>query len=143
MHPRQWIIVCDGAKALIFENAGTRLVPRLRAREVYEQDVPSTRAQGSDAPGRTHSSVGAFRSAVDQTDWHHQAERVFLARLAGRLDAAVISGEAEALVVIAPPRALGMIRHAYPPHVRAAVRAEIDKDYVKLPVREIDERLAA
>jgi protein required for attachment to host cells len=143
MRPPQWVVVCDGAKALIFENAGTRLVPKLRAREVYEQDVPPTSAQGTDAPGRTHSSVGEFRSAVEQTDWHHQAERAFLAELAGRLDAAVIAGEAQGLVVVAPPRALGMLRQAYSPHVRAAVRAEIDKDYVKLPAYEIEKRLAA
>jgi protein required for attachment to host cells len=40
--------------------------------------------------------------------------------------------------VIAAPRALGMIRSAYTPAVNRAVRAEIRRDYVKMPVHEIE-----
>ncbi|MGE3871140.1 MAG: host attachment protein, partial [Pseudorhodoplanes sp.] len=41
----------------------------------------------------------------------------------------------------APPRALGMLRQAYTASVRGAVRTEIDKDLVKVPVYEIEKRL--
>jgi protein required for attachment to host cells len=44
--------------------------------------------------------------------------------------------------VIAPPRALGMLRPAYSHGLKAAVRAELDKDLVKMPVHEIEKRLA-
>ncbi len=118
---RQWVVVCDGTKALILQNAGTRLAPKLRTREVYEQEAPPTREQGTDAPGRAFASVGTIRSAVDQTDWHDQAERAFLENLAARLDAAVIAGEVDDIVVVAPPRALGMLRDAYSPHLRDKV----------------------
>ena len=47
------------------------------------------------------------------------------------------------IVVVAPPRALGMLREAYSPHLRDKVRREIDKDYVRLPVPEIADKLAA
>jgi protein required for attachment to host cells len=40
--------------------------------------------------------------------------------------------------VVAPPRARGVVRQASTPQLRHAVRAEIDKDYVKLPVFEIE-----
>ena len=63
--------------------------------------------------------------------------------LAKRLDAAVTAGETKSLILIAPPRALGMIRHAFSAAVRDAVRAEIHKDYVKMPVHEIEKHLAA
>ena len=36
-----------------------------------------------------------------------------------------------------------MIRQAYTPRLREAVRVEIDKDLVKMPVHEIEKRLAA
>ena len=113
-----WLVVCDGRKALILENLGDEMFPNLHTREVHEQPNPSTAAQGSDAPGRLHSAVGGSRSSVEQTDWHDEAERAFLRGLAGRLDAAVSSGETKALTMVASPRALGMIRADYSETVR-------------------------
>jgi protein required for attachment to host cells len=138
-----WVVVCDGAKALVLENVGDARFPSFKTKEVYEQSDPKTSEQGTDAPGRSINSVGAVRSAVEQTDWHDQTERAFLAKLADRLDAAINGGEAKSLIMIAPPRALGMIRQAYTRHLRSALRAEIDKDFVKLPVYEIEKHLAA
>jgi protein required for attachment to host cells len=139
----EWVVVCDGAKALILENAGDATFPNLKTREVYEQDVAKTHEQGTDAPGRSVNSVGSSRSAMEQTDWHDQAEQRFLIDLVDRLDAAVTAGETKALIIVAPPRALGVLRQAYPSGLREAVKAEIDKDYVKLPVHEIEKKLAA
>ena len=78
---------------------------------------------------------------MEQTDWHVQAEERFLQKLAGELDAAVSAGQAKSLIVVAPPRALGVLRQAYSHHLRAALRAEIDKDLVKLPVYQIEKHL--
>jgi len=132
-----WVVVCDGAKALVLENAGNRMTPNLRTKEVYEQDDPKTHDMGTDKPGRAFNSVGNRRSAMEQTDWHDQEEQKFLAKLAARLDKAVLTGEAPSLIVVAPPRAIGVLRRAYSPHVRQAIRAEVEKDYVKMPVDEI------
>jgi len=44
---------------------------------------------------------------------------------------------------VAPPRALGVLRQAYSPNLRNALRAEIDKDFVRMPVHEIERHLAA
>jgi protein required for attachment to host cells len=138
-----WVVVCDGAKALILENAGDATFPNLKTRDVYEQDDAKTHEQGTDAPGRSINSIDSRRSAMEQTDWHDQAEQRFLADLAKRLDAAVTAGETKALIIVAPPRALGVLRQAYSNALREAVKAEIDKDYVKLPVHEIEKHLAA
>ena len=138
-----WVVVCDGAKALILENAGDGMHPNLKTREVHEQADAKTHEQGTDAPGRSVNSVGARRSAMEQTDWHEQDEQRFLTDLAGRLDAAVTAGETKSVIVVAPPRALGVLRQAYSDGLRGAVRAEIDKDYVKMPVHEIEKALAA
>ncbi len=137
-----WVVVCDGTKALVLENVGDAKFPNLKTREVYEQEDPATHEQGSDAPGRAFNSIDARRSAMEQTDWHDQAEHRFLHDLAGRLDAAIHAGKTKALIMVAPPRALGVLRHAYSHNVRAALRAEIDKDFVKLPVHEIEKHLA-
>jgi len=138
----EWVLVCDGTKALVLANAGDEKFPTLKTREVYEQEDPRTHEQGTDAPGRSINSVDARRSAMEQTDWHLQAEQRFLQRVAGHLDAAVNAGEAKSLIVVAPPRALGVLRQAYSHNLRAAVRAEIDKDLVHLPVYQIEKHLA-
>ncbi|MEA2993732.1 MAG: hypothetical protein QOD40_2652 [Alphaproteobacteria bacterium] len=138
-----WVVVCDGAKALVLENVGDEMFPNLKTREVYEQEDPMTHEQGTDAPGRSVNSVGSARSAMEQTDWHTQAEQRFLQKLAARLDAAISAGETTSLVLAAPPRALGVIRQAYSQGLRRALHAEIDKDLIKLPVHEIEKYIAA
>lgn len=143
LHPGEWVVVCDGAKALVLENMGDEMFPNLKTREVYQQNDPPTHEQGSDAPGRAFQSVGARRSAMEQTDWHEQGERRFLEKLAARLDAAVQAGEVQSLVIAAPPRALGALRQVYSPGLRHALAAEVDKDLVKMPVHEIEKHLAA
>jgi len=137
----EWVVVCDGAKALVLENAGDAKFPNLKTVEVFEQKDEPTRALGSDVPGRSISSVGQMRSAMEQTDWHDQAEKTFLTHLAEHLDAAVNAGKPKSLIMVAPPRALGMIRSAYSHNLRGAVRAEFDKDLVKLSVYEIEKHL--
>jgi protein required for attachment to host cells len=137
-----WVVVCDGKKALLLENAGDEKFLNLRTREVYEHPDPKTHEQGTDAPGRAINSIDGRRSAMEQTDWHDQEEERFLHNLAGRLDAEINGGKAKSLIVIAPPRALGMLRQAYSHNVRTALRGEIDKDLVKLPVHEIERHLA-
>ena len=136
-----WIVVCDGAKALVLENTGNRKTPTLKTREVYEQDDAKTHEIGTDKPGRSFGSVGSVRSAMEQTDWHDQAEQRFLVKLAARLDKAVLGGETPSLIVVAPPRATGVLRQAYSSHVRQAIRAEVEKDYVKMPIDEITRHL--
>jgi protein required for attachment to host cells len=138
-----WVVVCDGRKALILENIGDRMFPNLHTREVREHPDQPTSAQGSDAPGKVHSSVGTARSAVEQTDWHEEAERAFLKALAERLHHAVTTGETRGLTMVASPRALGMIRADYTDAMRKALHGEVHKDLVKLPVYEIEKQLLA
>ena len=138
-----WVVICDGTKAMVLANAGSGKTPNLRTTEVYTQSDPATHQQGTDAPGRAMNSVGNARSAVDQTDWHDQTEREFLRRLANRLDVAVAAGLTKSLIVVAPPRTLGVMRQAYSDHLRNAIRAELDKDFVTFPVREIENLLTS
>jgi protein required for attachment to host cells len=138
-----WVVVCDGKKALVLENVGDTKVVRLKTREVHEQPDAKTSEQGTDKPGRSINSIDSRRSAVEQTDWHDQEEERFLQRLASRLDAEVNTGNAKSVIIVAPPRALGVLRQAYSQNLRNALRAEIDKDLVGMPVDEIERHLAA
>jgi protein required for attachment to host cells len=137
----EWIVVCDGRKALVVENIGDHISPNLRTVNVREHQNASTHEQGTDGPGRVHASVGTARSSVEQTDWHDEAERHFLHDVARYLDAAIRAGKTKALTVVAPPRALGMLREAYTVLIRDALRQEVDKDLVKMPINEMERRL--
>ncbi len=137
-----WVVVCDGAKALVLQNAGNRKTPSLKTKEVYEQDDPKTSDIGTDKPGRSFNSMSNGRSAMEQTDWHDQSEQRFLAKLAVRLDKAILGGEMPSLIVVAPPRAIGVLRKEFSKHVRQAITGEVEKDYVKMPIDEIMRHLA-
>lgn len=137
----EWVVVCDGAKALVLENTGDIKFPNLKTVEVFEQKDMATHELGADKPGRAYSPANHGRSAVTQTDWHNQAEQAFLTHLAHHLDAAISAGKTKSVIVVAPPRALGMLRPAYSAAVKGAVRAELDKDLVKHPVHEIEKHL--
>jgi protein required for attachment to host cells len=141
MHSGVLVVICDGRKVLLLENRGDEAFPNLHMQEVLEHDNPATHEQGTGAPGRVHQSTGTARSAVEQTDWHDEAERHFLQMLAKELDAAVTRAPGKRLVVVAAPRALGMLRQAYSPLLRHAISAELDKDWVKMPIHEIEKQL--
>jgi protein required for attachment to host cells len=99
---------------------------------------PRTSAQGTDRPGRTVSSQR--RSAVEQTDWHRLAEAEFAATV---IDGFFAGDPPPTLVIIAPPAFLAELRERMPARVRAAILVEIDKDFVHLPVHEIERRVLA
>jgi protein required for attachment to host cells len=140
--PDDWVVVCDGSKWLILKNKGNAARPNLVVREERTAENPPTREQGSDRPGRARSPASGQRSAVGQTDWHDEAEQSFLTALAKRLDDAVQAGDTRGIVLMAAPRALGMIR----PHLSGAVakliHGEVAKDYARMPVDQIEKRLS-
>jgi protein required for attachment to host cells len=137
-----WILVCDGQKALLFQNVGDRVYPKFETRERFAHKVPATHELGTERPGREHSSADVRRSSAEAPDYHAMEEAQFLADLVHHLDRYAAEHKIKDLVIVAPPRALGILREALPHHLKALVRAEIDKDYVSQPVYEIEKHLA-
>ena len=133
--------VCDGRKALLLENKGSREYPKLETREHFEQDNPSTHLQGSAPPGRKISSAGGRRSSMEESDFHDQTERTFLNAFANCINQSARVQGIQSLILIAPARALGMIRPALSVATRRILVAEFDRDYVKLPLYEIERYL--
>jgi protein required for attachment to host cells len=136
-----WVVVCDGRKALILENSGDEKFLNLRKKDVHEHEDPPTHAMGTDRPGHVHSSAGTARAAVQQTDWHDNAERAFLIELAGRLARSTQDNPRRHLFIVEAPRALGMLREALSPAVQHVVKLEHHGDWVKLPLDEIERHL--
>lgn len=137
-----WIAVCDGRKALLFENAGDAEFPILKVREVMEHKVGFNRDLDTERPGRVQEMGTTARSGIEPVDHHDLEERDFLAQVSKRLDELVAAGEMRHVVIVAPPRALGVIRKTYSAGLRAAIRTEIDQDLVKMPIDEIETKFA-
>jgi protein required for attachment to host cells len=138
-----WVVVCDGRKALILENAGDEKFLNLRKKDVYEHEDLPTHVLGSDKPGRVHSSAGTARSAVEQVDWHDNSERAFLETLAQHLDREAQGNPTRHLFLVAAPRALGMLREALTPAVQRAIKLEHHGDWVKLRLDAIEQHIRA
>lgn len=137
-----WLIVCDGRKALFFENEGDAEFPILVTREVLEHKLLPNRDIASDRPGRVAEMATGARSGIEPPDYHEMEEAAFLSNVAKRLDEFIAAGAIRHLTMVAPPRALGAIRKNYSAPLRAAIRAEVDQDLVKIPVAEIQEKFA-
>jgi protein required for attachment to host cells len=137
------VFVGDGEKALILRNEGDADLLNLKTERVFTDRNPPTHEQGTDRPGRSFSSVGAGRSSVQQTDWHKLEEHRFAHEVAARLEQVVRERGAEALVVVAPPRALADLRKAFHPEVKKRIVAQIDKDLTKFPIDQIEKHLAS
>jgi protein required for attachment to host cells len=136
------VFVGDGRKALFLRNEGDEKFPNLKTERVFLDHNPPTHEQGTDKPGRSFSSVGHGRSAVEQTDWHELEEHHFARTVAEALEKLVRERKVKAVVIAAPPRTLADLRQALHKDIKAHVIAEIDKDFTKQPVYEIEKHLA-
>lgn len=130
------VLVADGGRMLLLENRGEAFNPQLQVVRQLDQDVPPDREIKSDRAGRSHSSAGTARSAMEETDFHRQAEERFAAEVAGYLKERCESA-GNGVIVIAPPRTLGELRRHYKNGMADRVMAEIPKDLTGHTVTEI------
>ena len=137
------VFVGDGRKALFLRNAGDEKFPNLKTEQVFVDQNPATHDQGSDRPGRLFAGASARerRSAVEPTDWHQLEEHRFARMVAEVFEKLVRERKVKAAVIVAPPRTLAELRHAFHDDVKARIIAEVDKDFTKHPVYEIEKHL--
>ena len=138
-----YVFVGDGRKALLLRNEGDAQYPNLKTEQVFENENPPTREQGTDKPGRSYASVGARRSAMEQADWHELDEQRFAKDIADWLLVLVREKQIEALVIAAPPKILAELRKSMHQEVEKCIIAEVDKDLTNQPVYEIEKVLTA
>jgi protein required for attachment to host cells len=137
-----FIFVGDGRKALFLRNEGDEKFANFVTVQVMADENPASHEQGSDRPGRAFAGAhSSARSAVESTDWHEIEEHRFAQRAAVALETAVRERVAPAVVIAAPAKTLADLRKALHADVKAKVIAEIDKDFTKIPVWEIERHI--
>lgn len=104
-----WIVAADAVEARVFEE-------RVRAGEVREREEMRLKSNGEDQPrshrhmATVHESGGPGRHGAGSRDIDHEAEGRFLRRVAAALETAAQRQAFDRLVLMAPPRALGLLR---------------------------------
>ena len=129
-----WIAIADGTKAQVFENTG----PGEGMHRLSDLDFSIAALQSkdiaSDRPGRSFSSEGPGRSAMEPpTDPAEHREAEFVREFAEELDRKAKAGAYDKLVIASAPSALGNLRKFMSDHVKDRVIAEIDKDLTNVP----------
>ncbi|MHA6297615.1 host attachment protein [Devosia sp. CAU 1758] len=134
-----WILIADGTQARVLEHGGPG--KGLATIKGLDWSIPPLQTQdiNADRPGRSHSSVGSGRSAMEpKTDPAQHREAEFVRSVAGVLDDKAKSGAYDRLVIAAAPIALGNLRKVLSEHVKKTVVAELDKDLTNVPTPQLD-----
>ena len=129
-----WILVAHDAGARIFDNQG----PGKGIDLVEEFDNPEGRARDgeleSDRPGRSFrkNSADPRRAAMSRSEGpRERVVAAFARELTDRLRQARVSGTYERLVLVAPPKFLGLLRASLDDPTAACVIGSLDKDLAR------------
>lgn len=138
-----WVVIADSEKALFLRNETDAQNPDLVVVEKDEQDNPKDIDQSANRPGRRADGGPGQKSALDDTDWHELAKDRFAADLADKLYKKAHAGAFKRLVLVAPAKTLGVLRHELHREVTDMIVAEVDKTLTNHPIDEIEKLLTA
>lgn len=139
-----WILVADRAHARLFsptiDGGGLTELEDFINPEGRKPEV----GYANDRPPRSFESMGPSSHVIQP---HTTAEEKVSARFAHELNDVLERGRVEhrfeRLILVAPPRFLGVLHNALGKQVSSCVVAQVDKDIVTLPATEIREHLAS
>lgn len=123
------IIVADRSEARFYDtqDADSRLKP---AGEIVDPQAHlHDRDFNSDRPGRVANQAARHSVGGENTPRRHEAE-IFARKIADVLEVARREDHFDALVLMAGPSFLGVLREALPPSLHKLMRAEVNKDLV-------------
>jgi protein required for attachment to host cells len=137
------VLVADGRKMLFFRNNGDENHIDLRTEAHDQREDRKDREIKTDAPGTaaTRASSGGgdvFRPAMEETDFHQQEEDRWIREAADELKRRVLRGDFEALAIVAPPKALGVLRKALHKEVERRIVCTVNKEMSGRPIPDIE-----
>ncbi len=137
-----WVVVADSSAARIF-GADEPTGPIVELEGItHPEGRMLARELTSDLPGRAFASAGHGRHTMESEVGPRQQAAVDFAHfLAKRLDKARVHRELERLILVSPPDFLGLMRKVLNTETRRLVLLELDHNFVRLPPKEIRERL--
>ena len=133
------VLVADGRKLLFFRNRGDENHIDLRteshdARRYQRKD----REIKTDAPGTTRQSFGFGRSTYEEADFQQQEEDRWIKDAADELKARALRGDFDALAIVAPPKALGVLKKCLHKEVQRRIVCTVNKEMSGRPIPDIE-----
>ena len=132
------VLVADGRKMLFFRNRGDENQIDLRTESHDARQDRKDRYFKTDAPGTEKQSFGFGRSTYEETDFHQLEEDRWIKDAADELKARVLRGDFEALAIVAPPKALGVLKKCLHKEVQKRIVCTVNKEMSGRPVPDIE-----
>ncbi|BAZ94630.1 MULTISPECIES: host attachment protein [Thiohalobacter] len=141
---RTWIVVAESSRAKIYEaaNAGADLVEREDL--VHPEGRLHERDLVSDRPGHDSGTAGSGPHVLDEsTSAHVEEMQKFAREIAARLEQGLNDKAYDRLVLVAPPKFLGVLRDVLAQGVAATVAETLHKNLVQHGAEEVREHVQA
>lgn len=136
------VLVTDGRKSLFLRNHGDEKQIDLRTEAHDQREDRKDHEIKTDAPGSIGQSAGySGRVAYDEPDYHQQEEDRWVKDVAEDLRARALRNDFEALAIIAPPKALGVLRKELHKEVEKRVVVTLNKEMTDRPIPQIEDLL--
>ena len=132
------VLVADGRKMLFFRNKGDEGQIDLRTEAHDEREDRKDSEIKTDAPGGIHQSAGYGRSTDEEADFHQQEEDRWIKDAADELKDRALRNDYDALAIVAPPKALGVLRKCLHKEVEKRVICTINKEMSGRHVPDIE-----
>ena len=137
------VLVADGRKVLFFRNRGDENQIDLRTEahdkreDRYDREI-KTDAAGSAAVRASSGGADTFRPAMGETDFHQQEEDRWIKEAADELKQRALRNDFEALAIVAPPKALGVLRKELHKEVERRIICTVNKEMTDRPIPDIE-----
>jgi len=132
------VLVADGRKMLFFRNHGDENQIDLRTEAHDAREERKDREIKTDAPGTTKQSAGYGRSTYEEADFQQQEEDRWIKDAADELKARALRHDFEALAIVAPPKALGVLKKCLHKEVEKRVVWTVNKEMSGRPIPDIE-----
>jgi protein required for attachment to host cells len=132
------VLVADGRKMLFFRNRGDENQIDLRTESHDARYQRKDREIKTDAPGTAKQSFGYGRSTYEETDFQQQEEDRWIKDAAEELKARVLRNDFDALAIVAPPKALGVLKKCLHKEVQRRIVCTVNKEMSGRPIPDIE-----
>ena len=134
------VLVADGKKMLFLRNHGDENQIDLRTEAHDEREDRKDREIKTDAPGAIGQSAGySGRVAYEETDFQQLDEDRWAKDAADRLRQRALRNDFDKLVIVAPPKALGVLRKEFHKEVERRILFTCNKEMTDRPIPDIEE----
>jgi protein required for attachment to host cells len=136
------VLVVDGRKMLFFRNQGDANQIDLRTEAHDEREDAYDRDMKTDSPGNAPTGMAGggdtHRPAYSETDFHQQEEDNWVKDAAEQLRMRALGKDFDALAIVAPPKALGVLRKELHKEVERRIVCTINKEMSGRPIPDIE-----